>query len=261
MATLGRFQTFATDDSGNVLTTPTVEVRDEATSNLATLFSDRAGSSGIANPFSGAADGLIAFHVTGGAYKIVITKGAVTRTLRYVGVGTAWEHDTNLDNSNNFVPFNDDGNTLGTSSVRWSDLFLASGGVINWAAGDITLTHSTDKLTLGGGSFVSRIDQRVSSAAAGDITADVSTTDMVVRTALSAGITINAPTGTPIQGDRLVFRLKDNGTARALTWNAIFRAIGTTIPTTTVLSKTTYVAAIYNSTDTKWDVLAASTEA
>ncbi len=42
-----------------------------------------------------------------------------------------------------FSPTSDDGFSLGTTSLKWSDLFLASGGVINWANGDVTITHST----------------------------------------------------------------------------------------------------------------------
>ena len=41
-----------------------------------------------------------------------------------------------------------DGGALGASGTAWSDLFLASGGVINWSAGDVTLTHSSGLLTL-----------------------------------------------------------------------------------------------------------------
>lgn len=93
MTTLAHYQAFALDDAGNVLASPSVEVRDEATSSLASLFSDRAGASGIANPFTGGSDGFFDFYVVGGAYKIVVTQGAVTRTLRYVGIGTKSEHD------------------------------------------------------------------------------------------------------------------------------------------------------------------------
>lgn len=39
-------------------------------------------------------------------------------------------------------PITSDGNALGTTSLMWADLFLASGGVINWNAGDITITHA-----------------------------------------------------------------------------------------------------------------------
>lgn len=93
MTTLARYQSFALDDAGNVLASPTVEVRNEATSALAPLFSDRAGASGMTNTFTGGSDGLIAFHVAGGAYKITVTKGAVTRIFRYVAIGTAAEAD------------------------------------------------------------------------------------------------------------------------------------------------------------------------
>lgn len=80
-------------------------------------------------------------------------------------------------------------------------------------------------------------------------------------TALAAGATFGVPGGSPKQGYRLLIRIKDNGTARSLAFNAIFRAIGVTLPTTTVISKTLYILAVYNSTDTKWDVLAIGQEA
>lgn len=41
-----------------------------------------------------------------------------------------------------------DGAALGVSGAAWADLFLASGGVINWAAGNATLTHATGALQL-----------------------------------------------------------------------------------------------------------------
>ena len=82
-----------------------------------------------------------------------------------------------------------------------------------------------------------------------------------VLTAMSASTTIAAPTGTPVQSQDLVFRFKDNGTAQALAWNGVFRAIGVTLPTTTVSGKLTYVGCKYNSTDSKWDVVAVQQEA
>ncbi len=48
----------------------------------------------------------------------------------------------------NFYPTTNDGNALGISGTAWSDLFLASGAVVNWNAGDITLTHASAALTL-----------------------------------------------------------------------------------------------------------------
>jgi hypothetical protein len=81
------------------------------------------------------------------------------------------------------------------------------------------------------------------------------------ETALAANATIAAPTGTATNGNKLIIRIKDNGTARTLAWNAIYRGIGVTLPATTVISKTLYLGARYNSTDTKWDVIAYGAEA
>lgn len=106
-----------------------------------------------------------------------------------------------------------------------------------------------------------RIDPRVSStASASSVTPDISAFDQYAFTALAAGLTINAPTGTPVDGDKLVFRFLDNGTARALTWNGTYTAIGVALPTATVVNKTTYVGCIYNANNTRWDVIAAATQ-
>lgn len=91
-----------------------------------------------------------------------------------------------------------------------------------------------------------------------------STNQLIVITAQAAALTLAAPTGTPAQGQPLMIRIKDNGTARAITWTSGtggYKAIGTPLPTTTVINKTTYVGCIYNSTDSCWDVIGVTTEA
>jgi len=47
-------------------------------------------------------------------------------------------------------PTANDGAALGASGTAWSDLFLASGAVVNFNAGDVTITHAADTLTFGG---------------------------------------------------------------------------------------------------------------
>jgi hypothetical protein len=83
-------------------------------------------------------------------------------------------------------------------------------------------------------------------------------------TALANALTISADAGTPTDGQKTIFRFLDNGTARALTWTTgtakSFRAVGVTLPTTTVPNKTTYVGCIYNSNASRWDAVAALTE-
>lgn len=49
------------------------------------------------------------------------------------------------------TPATNDGAALGTTALNWSDLFLATGGVINWSNGDVTLTHvASEGLSMGG---------------------------------------------------------------------------------------------------------------
>ncbi len=49
------------------------------------------------------------------------------------------------------TPAANDGAALGTTALQFSDLFLASGGVINWANGNVTLTQSSGILTQNNG--------------------------------------------------------------------------------------------------------------
>lgn len=85
--------------------------------------------------------------------------------------------------------------------------------------------------------------------------------DIVVITAQAVALDLANPTGTWPQGKDMMIRIKDDGTARAITFDTKYRAIGVTLPTTTVINKTTYVGVIYNATDDKFDVIGVTTEA
>lgn len=114
-------------------------------------------------------------------------------------------------------------------------------------------------LTRANNSLISQRNTSIASAAT--ITPTVNVTDTYEVTALAVAATIAAPTGTPQGNQRLMIRIKDNGTARALTWTTsagAYRAIGVTLPITTVASKMLYVGCVYNSQDSYWDVVALS---
>ncbi len=120
-----------------------------------------------------------------------------------------------------------------------------------------------------GASFVKKSVKRkaiidpisITTASTATLTIDADVSDFATITAQAEALTIAAPTGSPVEGQKLIIRLKDDGSARAITFNAIFRALGVTLPTTTVVSKITYLGLVYNSTDTKWDIVATKTEA
>lgn len=87
------------------------------------------------------------------------------------------------------------------------------------------------------------------------------TNDLVTITAQAVGLTLANPTGAFSEGKSLMIRIKDNGTAQTIAFGTNYRAIGITLPTTTVINKTLYLGIIYNSTDGKWDVLGLNQEA
>ena len=206
---------------------------------------------------------------TGGTTPVISMPAATTSVNGYL-TSTDW------------TTFNGKGSGTVTSVAATVPSFLSIAGSPITTSGTLAITLSgtalpianggTGATTLAGASIATysgtetltnkRIDPRVTSAAsASSLTPDISASDVYAYTALAAGLTINAPTGTPLDGDKLIFRLLDNGTSRALTWNATYTVIGVTLPTATTISKTTYVGCIYNANNTRWDVIAVTTQA
>lgn len=103
--------------------------------------------------------GTITWETPGGA------ANAITAASAAAGAGLLWVSDgadrtatatdtvttINATNANvtNLLPVSDDGAAIGASGTAFSDLFLASGAVINIAAGNWTATHSSGILTVG----------------------------------------------------------------------------------------------------------------
>lgn len=111
----------------------------------------------------------------------------------------------------------------------------------------------------GGARFVPRVTTITSSATP---TINTDNCDAVTITALATAITSMTTnlTGTPNNFDRLTFRIKDDGTARAITWGASFVASGVALPTTTTLNKVTTVGFIYDSVKVAWGCVACVVE-
>lgn len=76
--------------------------------------------------------------------------------------------------------------------------------------------------------------------------------DAVSITALATGISSISITGSPNNFDKLLFRIKDDGTTRTIAWGTSFVAMGTPLPSATVAGKILTVGFIYDSILTKW---------
>ena len=101
---------------------------------------------------------------------------------------------------NSLSPGTSDGTALGTTSLMWSDLFVASGGVINFNNGDMTLTHSSNTLTAAGGTVATAALTTSTIVASGivktdDTTNATSTTDGSLQTDGGLSVVLDAVFG------------------------------------------------------------------
>lgn len=65
------------------------------------------------------------------------------------------------------LPGTSDAIALGSTTKQWSDLFLAEGGVINWDAGDATLTQAGNVVTLNSAAFT--VNDKIRSLSVGGV--------------------------------------------------------------------------------------------
>jgi len=109
-----------------------------------------------------------------------------------------------------------------------------------------------------------RITKRVSTeASSATPTINTDNVDAHSITALATAITSMTTnlSGTPTNFQKLIVRIKDDGTARAIAWGASFEAKGVALPTTTVISKVLTVGFIYDTVTSKWGCVASAQEA
>lgn len=122
------------------------------------------------------------------ASNLTLISTAAAGTSDYISFKTGSQVEAlKIDTSGNvrllkpMVPNSSDGAALGSASLMWSDLFLASGGVINWNNGDVTVTHSANTLAFAGASSGYTFD--ATTAVTGAFSA---TTSITATTSISA---------------------------------------------------------------------------
>lgn len=96
-------------------------------------------------------------------------------------------------------------------------------------------------------------------ASATSLTMDCDVADIVTQanTQATGTLTVNAPTGTPVNGQKIMLRLTCTN-VQTFAWNAIFRG-STDLPLPTASSgagKEDYLGFIYDSSSSKWDLIA-----
>ena len=90
---------------------------------------------------------------------------------------------------------------------------------------------------------------------ASSITPDIDTTDMYAVTALAETLTVNAPTGTPSDGQQLILRIKTDSTLRAISFNSIFQKTNVDLPFSLNSGSAGYYTFIYNGVEEEWDIV------
>ena len=216
------------------------------------------------NASSSATVSSVAQSFTGGIISVggspITTSGTLALTVAgtsggipYFSSATAWATSAAL--AANAIVLGGGAGAAPATTTTGTGVVTALGNNTNTASGFPT-GSGTATLTN------KRIDPRTSgSASTATLTPDISSFDQYNLTAQAVGLTVAAPTGTPVDGNRLTIRILDNGTAQTISWNATYTVIGVTLPTTTTANKMIYVGCIYNSTNTRWDVVAVATQA
>lgn len=163
--------------------------------------------------------------------------------------------------------YTDIGNTVGQIVVIKPTTFwvdnLADFLAVNFNDnGTFNSTGATNIATALSGKSVRLKPRLVTAASSATLTPDIDTANVYELSAQAAGLTIANPAGTPNDGDVLIFRIKDNGTARAIGFgNAYVNVSGLDIITTTVINKWTYIGIQYNLAAAKWHLISITQEA
>jgi hypothetical protein len=100
------------------------------------------------------------------------------------GQGYAWSSTATA-----LRPDTSDGMALGTSSLMWADMFLASGGVVNWNNGNVTLTQSANALAFAGVTNGVSFDGSLSNTAGGIAASSTVAGTLLTLTSTDAGAT------------------------------------------------------------------------
>lgn len=208
-----------------------------------------AGGSGTVN--SGTA-GNVAYYAS--STTAVSTNSNMNLVGANVGIGTDTTPDATLEithvtGSNSF-------SVSSTASTSGDTLIVTDGGNVGIGSatpGQLLDVQGTVRAIGLQGRFQPAI---TTTASASTVTPSCLTDDIDTVTAQAAAITFANHTGTCAEGQKLMIRIKDNGTARGISFGTEYRASSDlALPTTTIISKTLYIGFVWNNVDSKFDLV------
>ncbi len=180
-------------------------------------------------------------------------------TLGTIGTGT-WQGTviggtyggTGVNNGSNTITLagnlvTSGANSLTLTTTGTTNVTLPTTGTLSTLAGTETLTNK-------------RITKRVvalSDATSATLPMDTADMATMANTQAAGTFTMNAPSGTPTDGQQITFRIKSTN-VQTFSWNGIFRGSNDyALPiATTGGTKTDYYGFIYNNADTRYDLVA-----
>jgi len=250
------------DDDGNqrgqvYITIPFTQVTSPVTANIDALYAAVKGYVDVSS--SGGGTDANAVHVNVGSEISAITAKATPTASDILLIEDAADSNNKKKITIGDLPATSDTNAVHVNAANEITAITAKTSVDNQ---DEFIIEDSDagfvKKSITRKNIVKPIVNSVATATT--LTPNIDENEQEVVTDLATALTIAAPTGTPSTGMKLVIRLTDNGTNRALTWNVIYRAIGITLPTTTTANKILYVGFVYNEAGSKWDAVAVKEE-
>jgi hypothetical protein len=159
-----------------------------------------------------------------------LTAGGENGNLRFATVTSGGSMTNRLIlRSTSLAPITDDAVSLGISGTGFSDAFFASGAVLNFNNGDVTVTHSSNALAFAGASSGYSFDAGVTASNGSGASTPAGTFTNTNDTNNATALVVEGDRATPTAGDALyqVFRLSDS--AGNQTDFARFRVIATAV--------------------------------
>lgn len=185
------------------------------------------------------------------------TSLTATRTLFVPAISKPYLIQNNTTGGQSIVVSNATG--TGVTVPNGTNAFVYNDGT---NVVDAITSYPSNVVTLAGAQTLTNknIEKRVVVIAdAASITINADTTDIATQANTQAlgTLTINAPTGTPFNGQQIVLRLRSTN-VQTFSWNAIFQGSDDmTLPTVSSgAGKYDYMGFQYNSTAAKWQMLA-----